>query len=377
MKKTLIILIVIVLIALGGGYVWHTQQKPHTPPATTTVKRGDIALQATAIGSIVPQHSITVKSQLSGIVERVFQNAGDYVHKNQPLLQIKPDPTPQQVAQAIETLRETQAAVHADAQQVDNFKYMLKHKVIEKNYQNYVTAQQKLQADRAKLTYAQQSLALMEQGSATIDGHRMHSMVTSPVTGFILTRNVDVGDPVIALGDNQAATALFTIANMHDLIFKGSVDEIDAGKLKTGMHADITIGALPKTVVTGTLTKLALQSENQNNSQQPATGSNNTATNNPFNVGFEVEISHLKIPQHSKLRSGYSATAKILIKKAHHVLLIPERAIIFKQGKSYVRLPAAHKDKKPHLQAVKLGISDGMNTQVLAGLHAGQAVLLP
>ena len=83
-------------------------------------------------------------------------------------------------------------------------------------------------------------------------------MIRSPIDGFILETRVESGDPVVPLSSYQEGTVLITMAEMSDLIFRGTVDEIDVGKLLEGMPADIKVGALPEADVKGEVYSISL-----------------------------------------------------------------------------------------------------------------------
>ena len=132
---------------------------------------------------------------------------------------------------------------------------------------------------------------------------------------------VNEGDPVVPLTSYQAGTALTTLADMSQLVFKGTVDEIDVGKLKEGMPARIKIGAMPDATVEGTVYKIAPKSK--------------TAEGATL---FDVEIA-LKPGAGVVLRAGYSANADIVVREKQDVLLIPERLVTFADGKATVEVP--------------------------------------
>lgn len=364
MKKWIIIASVLLLISLT--IYWKMSHSHPSPIATVEVKRGTINEESVAVGDILPKHSITVKSQLSGIITGLSYEAGDYVHKGDVLLEIQPNPTPDQYAKALSLLKEDQADVDALMKKMHNYDGLIQSKNVTENYQDAVILKGELAHAKANLEYDQQFFDLLTKGNATIEGKKIESVVTSPVDGFILQRNVDVGDPVVSLASNQAATVLFTIANMDNLIFKGSVDEIDAGKLTLNMPAVVEIAALPGQKVKGILTQLSLQSE------QAST--NDTSSTSPFNVGFQVEISQLDVPAGVLLRSGYSATATIIVKTVSDVLLIPESAVLFKEHKTYVQLPPVKNGQATEIQ-IDTGLSDGMLIEVKKGLTLGQTIL--
>ncbi|MDF1760353.1 MAG: efflux RND transporter periplasmic adaptor subunit [Coxiellaceae bacterium] len=360
-----------IMIVLGYWF-WHT---PAAKPHTVIVKRMTLQQKVTAVGRIVPKHIVTVKSPLSGTVSQISHDSGDYVKKGTTLLRVKPNPTPQQLAEKLELVARDQAALQSDSQQLKNYSQLLHYKIIGKNYEQYVQALQHVKQDQATLDFDQQNLDLLQKGQTTINGQVVKNIINSPIDGFILSRGVDIGDSVVSLNDMQTATALFIIANMKDLQFKGTVDETDANHLKTGMPADIQIAAMPKKHIGGKITLLALQSDQQNQVDNPnAVTSSSTSSTTPFNVGFEINIANLNIPADLKLRSGFSATATIITKKINSALTVPENALVFKDDKTYVYTP--QKNKPAKLQLVTTGISDGMNVQITKGLHDKQTIII-
>ncbi len=364
MKKSVIALVTLVVVVIVA--YWTLSGSKETPAKTVDVAMGTINEESIAVGEIVPKHSITVKSQLSGIVDTVLHESGDYVHKGDVLLQVKPNPTPDQYANAVSLVKEDQADVEAMLAKLENYQGLVESKNVTENYQELVILKGELAHAQAKLEYDEQSLALLTKGSATIAGENIESTVVSPVDGFILERNVDVGDPVISLASSQTATILFTIANMDDLIFKGSVDEIDAGKLKLAMPAVVEVAALPDEKIKGLLTQLSLQSQ-----QSSVDGAETTS---PFNVGFQVEVSQLDFPDDVILRSGYSATAKIVVKTVSDVLVIPESAVLFREHNAFVQLPAKKGEEATQIKIVT-GLSDGIHIEVKEGLALGDTII--
>ena len=138
--------------------------------------------------------------------------------------------------------------------------------------------------------------------------------------------------------------------------FKGTVDEIDVGKLKEGMPAHIKVGALPEAKVEGRVYKIAPKSK--------------TAEGATL---FDVEIELLP-GKNVVLRAGYSANAEIAVREKKDVLLVPERLVTFADGKATVELPAPG-DAPPSKKEVKTGLSDGMNVEVAEGLKEKDLVV--
>jgi HlyD family secretion protein len=139
------------------------------------------------------------------------------------------------------------------------------------------------------------------------------------------------------------------MADMKTLLFKGTVDEIDVGKLVEGLPAKIKIGALPEAVIEGRLSRIS-----------PKSRTSEGATL------FDVEIA-IVAAKGVVLRAGYSANADIVVKEKKNVLLIPERLVKFEGGKATVEVPG-EMGKEPVKKEIRYGLSDGMNVEVTEGL---------
>jgi len=367
--KKLLVIIVIMLLAAGGWYFYH-QRKNTKPALTVTVKKGAIVEKAQAVGYIKPRNSITIKSQVGGIVEKLFHYEGEYVKAGEQLLSITPTPSPTEYATAYEAVEEATATEKSAQQDLSRYQKALKGGLVSKSYGEYIAAQKNYQTARSQRILAGQKLALLKKGQTVVAGEKIANVIVSSINGYILNRDVDIGDPVISLSSAQSSTPLFTIANMQNMMFKGEVDEMDAAKIHVGMPATITIGSVPGKKITGLLTRISLQSEQQDVAQ----GSTVANQDSPFSVGFQVEVTKLQVSKNLVLRSGYSAIANIKIKEAKDVLVLPERVIHFKKGQSYVLLPAPP-SQKPKQQPVKIGLSDGMRVEIQQGLKLGDKVL--
>ncbi len=180
-------------------------------------------------------------------------------------------------------------------------------------------------------------------------------MIISPITGYILEKSVNVGDPVVPLTSYQAGTELMRMANMESLIFKGTVDEIDVGKIAEGMTAELQIGALPGEMVRGHVTLISLKARKVENT-----------------TVFPVEIVIDKMGD-AVLRAGFSANANIIIAKKDSVLSIPERVVTFRNDSAFVRIPKGENESEEVL--VETGLSNAIQIEVIFGLEEGQEVL--
>jgi HlyD family secretion protein len=155
----------------------------------------------------------------------------------------------------------------------------------------------------------------------------------------------------------QPGTELATVADMNDLVFKGTVDEIDVGKIAIGMPCRIKVGALPDSPVTGRLARIAPQARMEAGATL-----------------FDVEI-ELDPDQEVVLRAGYSANAEVVVREKHDIVIIPERLVLFEDGATFIERPGQGPEAEPVKVAVELGLSDGLNVEIVSGLAAGQDVV--
>ncbi|EKO3677779.1 efflux RND transporter periplasmic adaptor subunit [Vibrio metschnikovii] len=359
--------IAVAIVLMAGGY-WGSAHlsKPKASLPTLTAQLGQIEKQAIAVGQIVPAHSVSIKSQIEGIVGEIFHHVGAHVNAGTPLIKITPNPTPQALTEATTMLMQSEASLESAKQNVTNLERLVKQNIIPKNYGDYIQAQADLKSKLADVVQKRQNLELIRSGEASIGDAKLTSTLTAPIDGTILNLKVEVGEPIISTASSQAATELMSIADMKNMIFKGSVSEHDAAQLAVGMPVTVILAPFPTLNIEGVLSKVAVQSEKLNNTSS----SNNTG----FDNGFEVEISQLNFPEDITLRSGFSATAHIILEKVENVVTVPERALRF-QGNQAEVLIADDSEYGFTAQPVTLGLSDGINVQIISGLENQQTII--
>ncbi|EKO3605196.1 efflux RND transporter periplasmic adaptor subunit [Vibrio metschnikovii] len=359
--------IAVAIVLMAGGY-WGSAHlsKPKASLPTLTAQLGQIEKQAIAVGQIVPAHSVSIKSQIEGIVGEIFHHVGAHVNAGTPLIKITPNPTPQALTEATTMLMQSEASLESAKQNVTNLERLVKQNIIPKNYGDYIQAQADLKSKLADVVQKRQNLELIRSGEASIGDAKLTSTLTAPIDGTILNLKVEVGEPIISTASSQAATELMSIADMKNMIFKGSVSEHDAAQLAVGMPVTVILAPFPTLNIEGVLSKVAVQSEKLNNTSS----SNNTG----FDNGFEVEVSQLNFPEDITLRSGFSATAHIILEKVENVVTVPERALRF-QGNQAEVLIADDSEHGFTAQPVTLGLSDGINVQIISGLENQQTIV--
>jgi HlyD family secretion protein len=345
----------VAIVAVASAIVYgRSNSSEETPYQTLAVERGPVAEKALAVGSIGPRREIAVKSKISGIVKRSFREIGDLVRAGDPLFEILPDPTPWELTEARREV-EIASTVHEQAR-----KGYERAQALEA--QGIISSELWEQAERAveeagiRLELAQEKLALTEDGRIQSATMTVESIIRAPIDGTVLELLVNEGDPVVPLTSFQAGTPLASLADMTVLLFKGTVDEIDVGKLSEGMPARIKVGALPDANVEGRVYKIAPKSRTEEGTTL-----------------FDVEIE--LIATDVVLRAGYSANADLVVQEKPDALLIPERLVTFGDGAATVEVPGSGPDADPVKQVVELGLSDGLNVEITTGLDEGDLVV--
>jgi HlyD family secretion protein len=353
MKKVIIIVIVLVIVAIIVLYVMKMRKGKEDGITLVDVKKGEIIEKAMAIGQIVPKQEIIVKSKISGIVKKVYVDVGDIVKPGDNLIDIKPDPTPMEYAEAKRNVELADVDLETSRNDYQRSKELYEKGIM--SPQEYDTKLKDFRETQLKLKIAEEKLALIDKGRTKIAERDIDSMIKSQIYGTVLERKVNEGDPIVPLTSYQAGTELLSMADMDNLLFKGTVDEIDVGKIKEGMKVNIKIGAIPDKSVLATLLKISPKARKQENATL-----------------FDVEIKIDDIAAVT-IRAGYSANAEIIIRKKENVLIIPERLLEFKDGKASVEVHEG--PEKITRKEVKTGLSDGIMIEIESGLKQGDKLV--
>jgi HlyD family secretion protein len=344
---------IVLLILIAAVVLFSGSNKSENGRKTVKVSKENIVDKALAVGSIEPVNEIDIKSKVSGVVGKIYANAGDFVHAGDPLLEVKPDPTPLELAQAKRDVEMADIEMATLGKDIERSKQLMaKGLIAEQEFEMLI---QKYDESKLRRQMALERLELIETGKVKIAETRIETVVKSPLTGCILEKNVNLGDPVVPLTSYQPGTALMRMADMTDLIFKGTVDEIDVGKIKEGMPCELQVGAIPGQSIKGHVSLISLKARKEDNT-----------------TVFPVEIK-IDETNNSVLRAGYSANAHIIIAKRDSVLSIPERVVTFRNDSAFVQLPAGEKGSEERY--IKTGLSDAILIEVTEGLQAGEEVL--
>jgi HlyD family secretion protein len=386
----IVIGVVLVLGAVIGVIAAARGGTKIDPTKLAKVERGDLAKSVVATGKVEPITKVEIKSKASGIVKKLYVDAGDRVKKGQLLAELDKEEIEARVAQAKAQTEASEASlkgteadlvrakVDAEGPDVPMLKRaydravgMAKEGVVsqsalddaQKNYemalnkQNVAKAQ--LQVLRAKIGQAQAQVLQDHANLKQLEEQLGYTTITSPIDGIILSRDVEVGDAVssiLVLG--STATLIMTEGDTSEVYVKGKVDESDIGKVYMAQPARIKVESFKDKTFNGKVTKISPMGVEKDNV-----------------TTFEVRVS-INNPG-GELKAAMTANAEIILEEHKSVLQIPEGAILYdKDKKASVEVPDPKGKEGKNKVAVNIGISNGAKTEVLGGLKEGDQVVL-
>jgi HlyD family secretion protein len=391
-RKTLAILAAAVL-AVTAAFAWHAYATPSAPAfGTATIQRADIVKTISATGKLQALTTVQVGTQVSGTVSALYADFNQEVKKGQVIARLEPDQFQAQLTQAQANQASTQAAVvtaqnnvaTADASiaaaqaNLDRTKSVVDdsqntYDLTQKLVAAKVSAAHDLQTAQAALNQAvaqrQQALAQVNQAKAqalsaqsqlaqskaqelqakaAVDFaavNLQHAIITAPIDGTVISRNVDIGQTVAA---SLQAPTLFVIANdLARMQVLADIDEADVGQLAPNAQVNFTVDAYPTETFHGSISQVRLS---------PNTVQNVTT----YTAVIDVANPDLK------LKPGMTANVSAIAVRRDHVLAVPNAALRFRPGNTPTVWRVGDEDKLQPVR-VKLGLSDGIQTEVVSG----------
>ena len=386
-------LAVIVVVIVGAGGVALARMVSGgsiDPNRIAKVTRGDVARSVVATGKIQPITKVEVKSKASGIVEKLFVDINNQVHKGQSLAQLDEQEIQAQVAAQRAQLAAAEAnvgtfeanieqdKVNAEApdlpmykQTLDRNELMAKAGVVSQQAldnanKDYLAALNKrdgakaqIGVDTAKLKQARAQVMESEASLKQLEEQMSYTTIVAPMDGVILSRDVEVGaavSSILVLG--STAPLVMTEGDTTQVYVQGKVDEADIAHVYMNQPARIKVESFRDRVFNGKVTKIAPLGVEKDNV-----------------TTFEVRVS-IDNPG-GELKANMTANAEILLDEHKGVLTVPENAVSYDgQKNASVDVPDKKVKEGKHKVPVKVGLSNGSVTEVLSGLKEGDQVVL-
>ncbi|MGF1638530.1 MAG: efflux RND transporter periplasmic adaptor subunit [Cyclobacteriaceae bacterium] len=352
MKKVIVIIVVILIASsfFGTGYfLYKKSERPDVVYATDTVFVTNIVKKTVATGTIIPRREVEVKSQVSGVVDKLFVLAGDTVKAGQLIARIKIIPNAVQLNNAEANLMEAKINFKNAEKELKRQKELFDEKVISELDYNQFFLDFNLRAQQ--LESAENNLELVREGASKRSG-TVTNLVTSTVTGMVLDVPIKEGSFVTETNTFNDGTTIATVADMKEMIFEGKVDESEVGKIKEGMDLNLMIGALETENYMAKLEYISPKGVEEEGAIQ-----------------FMIRAA-VKLKEGQFLRAGYSANADIVLDKRDSVMAIKESSLVFENEKIFVEVETT--PQKFQKREITTGLSDGINIEIVSGLEKGE-----
>lgn len=354
MKNRRVLIPVVCLICIGVvlGVVFTRNASPASPQDTVLVTRGDIVKTVFVDGSLEMPNKAYLSFGVTGTVSEVLVSEGSNVTKGQvlarldaPSLRSSVDLAELQVKVAQEQVKQARAQYDIALVNLDN---------AGKSPLGESKEVLELRVDMAKASWetAKLNLEVTKLNLQTAKLNLEKATIVAPFAGIIADITISQGKEIAA---GTLATPAITLVDTRSIQMRGFIDEIDVAMVKIGQAASITLDALPNKGLDG---KVAFVSP--------------TGTVRAGIVSYETKIT-LENPA-ANLRDGMTATAEVILEKREDVLVIPHRAIRGTLANPKVMVLV---DGQEQERQITLGLSDGINTEVVAGLEEGEEVVLP
>lgn len=365
MKRTkTVILLLLIVVVFGGAlyYLWQKNQENPVKYTTESPSEQTIVVKTVATGSIVPKEEILIKPNISGVIEKVFIEAGEYVKQGDLIAQIRVIPNvstltsaKNNIASNRNSLRTSEINFKTQKTIFDRQKELFDKGVISANEfdqvnNTYLQAKQRVEQNKIDVTQSLQNYDIIKTGTTSGLGSAAQTQVRATVSGMVLDVPVKAGNQVIEANNFNEGTSIASLADVKQMIFEGKVDESEVGKIKEGLPLEITVGAIEDQKFDAILDYIAPKGVAENGAIQ-----------------FEIKGSLTKIDS-IFIRAGLSANASIILEKADKVLAIKEALIQYdKETKNpFVEIEIGDQDYER--RDVELGISDGIFVEVKSGI---------
>ncbi len=367
--KTVIILgLIVAMFAIALIYLYKKNQQDPIVYTTDTPVEQTIIVKTVATGNIVPKDEVLIKSNISGVIEEVFIEAGEYVKSGDLIAQIRVIPNVSSLASAQSSISSSQIAlqtakINLQTQQTnyDRQKALFDKGVISSNEfevikNTYLQTKQTVEQAEIGLGSSRQNYDIVKTGTTSGLGNIAQTQVRATVSGMVLDVPVKAGNQVIEANNFNEGTSIASLADVKRMIFEGKVDESEVGKIKEGLPLEITVGAIEDKKFEAVLDYIAPKGVAENGAIQFAIKGTIKSIDSTF------------------IRAGLSANASIILEKAENVLAVKEALIQFdpQTKKPFVEIMVG--DQKFERRDVDLGISDGIFVQVKSGIDKSDKI---
>lgn len=356
-KKIYIAIAIVAVIGIATWLLSGGKKENAVTYNTAKAETKDITTSVTATGTLEPVTSVTVGTQVSGIVAHLYVDYNSLVKKGQVIAELDKTNLLSELASAKAQLSSAKSSLSYQKANFDRYKTLYNKGLVSAN-----------DFEQARLTYDQalQSVRTATENVKKAETNLGYATITSPIDGIVLSKSVEEGQTVAASFNTPE---LFTIAqDLTKMQVIADIDEADIGEVRQGARVEFTVDAYPDDTFTGQVTQV----------RQVATTESNVVT-------YEVVISAQN--NELKLKPGLTANVTIFTKEAKNVLSIPTKALQFTPNEKMLTNEQSIQDRQGKNKVwvlennvfraipVTTGITNGILTEIKGGLKAGQQVI--
>ncbi len=351
MKKRVTIIILGLIVVCFGGAMYYLYQKNAENPITyetETPTKQTIIKKTVATGSILPLEEVLIKPNISGVIEEIYVEGGDYVKSGDLLAKIKIVPNLNALNDARNSIDGARIGLDDQKRNLERQKTLFEKGVISK----VDLERAQVSFDQARQSYgaANKRYDIAKTGTTSGFGNSANTLIRATVSGMVLEVPVEVGNQVIESNNFNEGTTIAAIADVDKMIFEGKIDESEVGKVKENLPLEITVGAIENTIFPAVLDYIAPKGKAENGAIQ-----------------FEIKGT-LKKQDSIFIRAGLSANASIILAKVDSVISIKEALVQYDDATKKPFVEISTGEQEFERKDIVLGISDGINVEVKSGL---------
>lgn len=341
----------VVFVGVAGFITYsliHDSNKKYY--VTTKAEVGGIEEKIHLSGFVYPSKEIEIKPQISGVVETLFVEVGAQVKEGTPIASVSLVPNSSELEQLTNTVN--LARINLSAAKSS---YQREKRLFEQNFTtraDFEAAERDYLMAEENYATAVTQLSLRQEGKQT-----SNNIVRSSTSGVVIDIPVKVGSSVVERSNFNAGTTVATIAGADRYLFKANVPEKSIGSLRTGMPVKLSLLAYEGMAIDAVIVRISAKGEMVGGA-----------------VKFPVEAEFFPEDKTIDLRSGYSATAEILLSRATDILTLPEKTINFKGDTTFVYVTDSLR-RTVSEKTVSLGLSDGKKVQILSGVSEEDLII--
>jgi len=350
MVKKIIGVLVGAFILYTFYFLWYQAREEPVIYNLVSPRTGMIENTVTATGKLEPRTEINVKPKITGTIKTLDVVLGQNVKQGQLLATVQITPDQSMLSSAKSAIKIATVALDKAELEYNRCKNLFEKKVVSKR---------ELELSESALKDAKESLdAHLSIYNVAKNGYDLTSgnitEVRSPIDGVVMDIPTKVGAAVVSTNNFSEGTTVAVVAQMDDIIFKGTIDETNASELRSGQEMYLTIGNMKERRIDGRLEIVSPRGKSQNGTIQ-----------------FEVRAT-VEIPDDIIVRAGYSANAEFIVEKKENALIIDEGCIEYEGNKTFVQVltskPEKEKNQKFERREVVLGVSNGIDVEILSGI---------